>query len=234
MKNIIRTELEQLAEDNYRIFSSKLIPNIDNLLGVRIPTLRKMAKLILQDRDNWQEYVSITDTIYFEETILQGMIIGHAKISIEEKLVLITNFIPKINNWSVCDSFCSGLKIKEKEKPITWDFIQPYLKSDEPYEIRFGVVILLSYFVDVKYTQEAFVSFDNIKHEDYYVKMAVAWAISIYFIKLRAETLPYLLNNKLDDWTYNKALQKIIESQTTDASTKDLMRSMKRKTSKKD
>ena len=230
MREKIRLELEKIAEENYRIFAAKLIPNIDNLLGVRLPKLRKIAKKIVQI--DYEYYLAMDNHLYFEEVMLQGMIIGEIKLPWTERSRYVKQFISKINNWSVCDSFCCGLKFEISEKQLVWQFLQPYFASEAPYDIRFAVVLLLFHFVDDEYAPKAFTLFDQIKNGDYYVKMAVAWAISIYFRELPKLTLAYLLNNQLDDWTYNKALQKITESLKVDCNTKTIIRSMKRKTDK--
>ena len=230
MREKIRKELEKIAEENYRIFAAKLIPNIDNLLGVRLPKLRKIAKKIVQL--DYEYYLTMNNHLYFEEVMLQGMIIGEIKLPWTERSRYVKQFISKINNWSVCDSFCCGLKFEVSEKELVWQFLQPYFASDKPYDIRFAVVMLLFYFVDDEYAQKAFTLFDQIKNDDYYVKMAVAWAISIYFRELPTLTMSYLQKNQLDDWIYNKALQKITESLKVDSSTKIIIRSMKRKINK--
>lgn len=230
MREKIRKELEKIAEENYRIFAAKLIPNIDNLLGVRLPKLRKIAKKIVQI--DYEYYLAMDNPLYFEEVMLQGMIIGEIKLPWTERSRYVKQFISKINNWSVCDSFCCGLKFEVSEKELVWQFLQPYFASDKPYDIRFAVVMLLFYFVDDEYAQKAFTLFDQIKNDDYYVKMAVAWAISIYFRELPTLTMSYLQKNQLDDWIYNKALQKITESLKVVSSTKIIIRSMKRKINK--
>ena len=230
MREKIRKELEIIAEENYRIFAAKLIPNIDNLLGVRLPKLRKIAKKIVQL--DYDYYLAMDNHLYFEEVMLQGMIIGEIKLPWTERSRYVKQFISKIDNWSVCDSFCCGLKFEVSEKQLVWQFLQPYFASDKPYDIRFAVVMLLFYFVDDEYAQKAFTLFDQIKNDDYYVKMAVAWAISIYFRELPTLTMSYLQKNQLDDWIYNKALQKITESLKVDSSTKIIIRSMKRKINK--
>jgi 3-methyladenine DNA glycosylase AlkD len=205
-------------------------PNIDNVLGVRLPELRRIAKRLV--KDGFEEYLAITELIYFEEIMLQGMLIGYLNITWEDKVKLVIEFVLKIDNWSVCDSFCTGLRFDEKNKNKVWKFLQPYLKSKKAYEIRFAVVMLLFYFVDKKYAKRAFTAFNRIKHDDYYAKMAVAWAVSIYYRDLPEISLPYLENNKLDDWIHNKAIQKITESLAVDDETKNVIRSMKRKTAR--
>ena len=110
----IREQLFELAEDEYKQFSSSLLPGIDNLLGVRLPALRKIAKQIA--KKDWRSYLENADEIYFEEIMLQGMVLGYINDDIEDVLGYIVDFVPKINNWSVCDSFCVGLKITNKNK----------------------------------------------------------------------------------------------------------------------
>jgi len=227
MERTIREKLEELAEEKYRIFISALTPGKDSILGVRTPILRKMATEIA--KGDWRAYLSKAEDDSMEEVLLQGMVIGKCKADVEETLQLTADFIPKIDCWSICDSFCGGLKITEKNRERVWDFLQPYLKSYQEYEIRFGVVMLLGYYVLPEYATLAFEHFDKIKHEGYYVKMAVAWAISVYFIKLPELTMEYLKKNELDKFTYNKALQKITESFRVEEEVKEIIRSMKRK-----
>ena len=227
METTIREQLLELAEEKYQKFSSALIPHISNVMGVRIPELRKLAQNIA--KGDWRAYLEHAEDEYFEEVMLQGMVIGCVEIDIEEKLSYVAAFIPKIDNWSVCDSFCAGLKFTKMNKEKVWEFLQSYLTSNEEYEIRFGVVMLLDYYIDEDYIIRVLQRLDNPKHEGYYVKMAVAWAISMCYVKLPEPTMAYLKNNTLDNFTYNKALQKITESLRVDQETKKMIRSMKRK-----
>ncbi|WCF10824.1 DNA alkylation repair protein [Paenibacillus thiaminolyticus] len=227
MDTTIRAQIMALADEKYRQFSASLIPNINNVVGVRLPELRKLARNIA--KGDWRAYLAQADSDYFEEVMLQGMVIGCAKADVEEILHHIAAFVSKIDNWSVCDSFCSGLKITSLHKERVWEFIQPYLESDREYNIRFGVVMLLNYYIDELHIHGVLERLDRITHEGYYVKMAVAWAVSICFVKLPDITMDYLRSNSLDDFTYNKALQKITESYRVAPETKALIRSMKRK-----
>ena len=93
-----------------------------------------------------------------------------------------------------------------------WKFLQKYLNSDKEFEVRFGIVMLLDYYISEEYIEKILKIFDETKHEGYYVKMAVAWAISICYIKFPQETEEYLKNNNLDEFTYRKSIQKIKES----------------------
>lgn len=226
MEHTIREQLNELAEEKYRSFTSSLTPGKENILGVRLPMLRKLAKKLL--KGDWRTTLALIGDDTMEELMLQGMLIGGGAAEIEEKLRLAAGFIPKIDCWSVCDTFCSGLKIAVTDPERVWDFLQPYLSSDQEYELRFGVVMLL-YYLNPQYAPLAFAHFDRIHHEGYYVKMAVAWVLSMYYVNLPELTMEYLKANHLDDFTYNKTLQKIVESLRVDQETKARIRSMKRK-----
>lgn len=226
-KEKVRGRLLELADPEYRDFHSRLLPGVDNVLGVRVPMLRQLAKEIA--KGGWETFLGENDREWYENDMLQGLVIGCAKMDFEKRLALTKEFVPRINNWAVCDVFCGSLKETKKHREQVWEFLTPYLRSDQEYEIRFGVVMLLSHFVEEDYRERAFEAFDAISSEAYYVRMAVAWAVSVYFVHFPEESMAYLRDNRLDDWTYNKALQKIIESYRVSKETKDLIRSMKRK-----
>ena len=223
----VRLNLEQMAEPEYQSFTSKLLPGTKYILGVRLPKLRGLAKKIA--KDNWKTYFQQAKDDSFEEIMLQGMVIGSVLVEFEELMPYIKEFIKKIDNWSVCDSFCSGLKRTKQEKEIIWEFLQPYFISESEYELRFAIVMFLNYYVEQEYLEQGFQYFNQITREKYYVKMAVAWAISICYIKYEKETMDYLRDNELDTETYNKALQKIVESTRVTKEQKQSIRMMKRK-----
>lgn len=227
-KNIndeIRIELFNLIDEKYKKFHSKLCPNIDNILGVRLPLLRKISKNL--SRDNWNEYLENPYSEYYEEIMIEGLTIGYIKTDNESRFNYIKNFVPKINNWGICDSFCNNLKFTKKNMKEVWEFIRPYSLSSKEFDIRFAVVMMLNFYIVDDYIDEVLHILNNISHEGYYVKMAVAWAISFAYIHYPNKTLKFLENNNLDKFTYNKALQKIIESNRVSKRDKDLMRTMK-------
>lgn len=222
----LRDKLFELSDDKFKTFHSRLCPNTDNIIGVRLPLLRQIAKEIA--KGDWRNFLSNSKEEYYEEILINGLVIAYAKCDVEERLNYIESFVPKIDNWAICDSFCNTLKFVNKNKEIMWEFIQPYLKSYNEFEIRFAVVIILNYYITEDYIDLVLKTLDNIKHDGYYVKMAVAWAISMCFIKFEEKTMAYLKDNSLDDFTYNKSLQKICESLRIDKNTKKLIKSMKR------
>ena len=222
----LRDKLFELSDEKYKTFHSGLCPNTDNIIGVRLPQLRQLAKEIT--KDDWRYFLSNSKEDYYEEILIKGLVIAYAKCDVEERLKYIKCFVPKIDNWAICDSFCNTLKFVNKNKKIVWEFIQPYLKSDNEFEVRFAVVIILNYYITEDYIDLILETLDKVKHSGYYVKMAVAWAISMCFVEFEGKTMSYLKHNNLDDFTYNKSLQKICESLRIDKNTKELIKSMKR------
>lgn len=227
MRIDIKKELAALADEKYKEFHSSLLPGTNHILGVRIPQLRALAKQLAKEND-WQSFVKNPETEYYEETMLQGMIIGIAKMDADEQMKYISMFVPRINNWAVCDIFCGELKTAvRKGKDTIWQFIQPYLQSTEEFKIRFGVVMLFHY-IDGEHIDSILRYADTFRHDGYYARMAVAWLISICFIKFPEKTMEYLKHSRLDNWTYNKSLQKITESLRVEKKTKNCIRSLKR------
>lgn len=229
ISNEIKQELIQMSDSKYKSFHSNLCPGINNILGIRVPILREYAKKIIK-KYSFEELINNIDDEYYEEIMLQGMLIGlNSKEDFNVIKKYIEDYIPKIDNWAICDTFCAGLKIVNKNKENMWDFIKQYLDSDKEFYLRFAIVIILDYYIEEKYLEEIFRIFNNIQSEYYYVKMAIAWAISISLIKYYDKTINYLKNNsKIDKWTYNKSLQKAIESYRITKSQKELLKNMKK------
>ena len=213
----IKEELLEMQDIKYKEFHSKLCPETDNILRNYAKELSKKYPI--------QELLETIEDQYYEETMLKGMLIGLDK---ECNLGHIREFVPKINNWSVCDVFCAGLKCTKKHKKEMWELINEYLKLDKEFEIRFAVVMILDYYIEKEYLKQDFKIFDSINHEGYYVKMAVAWAVSIALVKFYGETVEYLKECKLDKFTYNKAIQKAIESYRITDEQKKQLRKMKK------
>lgn len=231
----LKKRLQSLADPVFKTFSAKIIPSTEPILGVRTPQLRAIAKEIAHS-DDWQPYIANATNDSYEEIALQGMVIGAAKMKLTERLRYVKRFIPKINNWSICDSFCCSLKISTlspEEQEQVWQFLQPYLHSKHEFALRFGLVMLLDHFVTERYIDNLYPIMDSIRHEGYYVQMAIAWAISICFIKFPEQTMNYLHHNQLNKFTYNKALQKITESYRVTPATKTLIRKLKKKKNEK-
>lgn len=224
MNEEIRKRIFELADEKYKEFHSGLCPNTNNIVGVRVPVLRNYAKELA--KQDWNTYLENAQDEYYEEVMLQGMVIGIAKMPIEEKLRQIKKFVPKIDNWAVCDVTCAGFKVKEKEQ--LWNFIKTYQNSKKEFELRFMIVMMLDHFVEEKYVQNIFATIDTIKNDEYYVQMAVAWLISVLYIKFPKETLAYLKTTTIDNFTFNKAIQKMIESYRVSKEEKEMLKKLKR------
>ena len=207
MKQKIKEKLFELADLKYKEFHSGLCPGIDNIIGVRVPILRNYAKELAKEYEI-SELLKEIDNQYYEEIMLQGMLIGLEKGNLKTIQKHIEKFVPIIDNWAICDVFCAGLKITKKHKEEMWKFIQNYLQSDKEFEIRFAIVMILDFYIEEKYLENIFSIFNCLRSQDYYVQMAVAWAISICLIRFYNKTIKYLETANLDKFTYNKSLQK--------------------------
>ena len=220
----IRKKLQSEADNKYQKFSSSLLPGVKNVLGVRLPVLRKIAREIY--KEDWENFLRITP-VYMEEKMLQGMVIGLLKdkdcANILEK---IADFIPEIDSWSICDTFCCGLKYTKEHKDKIWNFIKEFAYSEKEYEIRFSHVMMLNYFIEEKYLDEIFELVNIFTSEKYYARMGAAWLISICFIKFPQKTTKFLESTKIDNFTYNKSIQKICESFRVDKETKQKLKLM--------
>lgn len=227
-----REHLLRLAENGNKEFTESLHPGVENVLGIRMPDMRKLAKAIA--KGDWQSYLLTADTYYMEERMLQGLVIGSLKVTdVEEYLTLVDGFVPKINSWSVCDTFDFSGKQRfvDRHKERVWSFLEKWMLSDREYEVRFGVVQMMMHYIDEAYINKVLAWMDRTHHEGYYVKMAIAWCLSVCYVKFPEATMKLLEENELDDFTYNKTLQKITESYRVSKEEKALIRSMKRKNS---
>ena len=147
-----------------------------------------------------------------EYTMLQGLVISIQKFSEQEFFDYVKTFVPRINNWAVCDTFCSSIKFTKKVLPKMRNFLDFYLTSKEEYNIRFGVVMLLNYYVIDEYIDDTLQALVKIKTEDYYAQMAIAWALSICYIKYFEKTHMIVSKSKIDSKILNMTIRKVNES----------------------
>ena len=252
MREEIREYLKTMRDADYQKFSASLIPDSGRgeMLGIRLPKLRDYAKELA--KGGWRWELSFGEDIYFEETMLRGMILGYACKDIEELLKYLEDFIPRVQNWSVCDSVCNGLKLVQKHPARVWEFLQPYLYSGEEFPTRVGLIILLSHFVkldkdgkkiprlrkvtmeDLYGPEEEGLYLEPILHvldreftEGYYAQMAAAWLLAELFVVYPARTMRALGQLRLDDFTRKKGVQKIRESLIPDKEVKEYLKNQK-------
>ncbi|MBR4508593.1 MAG: DNA alkylation repair protein [Elusimicrobiaceae bacterium] len=213
-KKITRKEIEKFLQKNadkkFQKFSTTLTPNAQNIIGVKVPIVKQYAKELTKQNITLKDITLKNDI--FEEIMLEGFLIAYGKTDFETFVKEIKNFVPKINNWAHCDLFCSALKRIKKDEDYFFNFIQPYLNSKQEFKVRFGLVILLGYYVKEEYLSFIFETLDNFKHGGYYAKMAAAWLLSVCFVKFPKETFAYTKNSKLDAWTFKKGIEKTKQS----------------------
>lgn len=213
----LREELFILQDLKYRDFHSALVPNIDKeqIIGVRLPELRKIGKKLTDNNFDWN---------YYEEIMLHGFYIGYAKITYDERLSLLKEFIPHINNWAVCDCVCSTLKFVNKNKSDFLEFLKPYMNSEKEYELRFAVVMLMDYYLDNEYLPFTVDYLSKIKSDYYYVNMSVSWALSEAFVKNSTSVLTLIENYSLEPFVHNKTISKICDSYRVDKPIKEKLK----------
>lgn len=216
----VREELFKNQDLKYKEFHSKLVPTIskDKIIGVRIPQLRKIGKALADNDFAWE---------YYEEIMLHGFYIGYSKLSFENRLSLLDEYVPLIDNWAVCDCVCSSLKFINKNKADFFEYLKKYMKSNREYEIRFAIVILMSYYIDDEYSDLVVDYFKNINSELYYVNMAAAWALSVAFVKYRSKVLPLIENHMLIKEIHNMTISKIRDSFRVDKETKEYLKTLR-------
>ena len=216
--------LISLKEDDYKDFTKKLINTKYEILGIRLPILRKIAKQIV--KSNYNQYLKFNNPKYYEEVMIKGFVIAY--LNNED---ILDNYlyeqIDNIDNWSLCDSFCNSIKIV-KGKDKYFKIFKKLTESNKEYYVRVGLVSILNHFVNDKYIDDIFNILDNIKLDTYYVNMAASWLLCECFIKCREQTMKYLNKSKLNKFSFNKGIQKCIESYRISKSDKEYLRKIKK------
>lgn len=180
-----------LAENRYRQFSSALVPNCGNMLGVRIPVLREIARECAASGRREFSVINYAPQS-FEERMVEGISIGYMKLPETEMYKLVADFIPKIDNWSVCDSFCATLKFMCKNRMKAWNFIAPYFVSTMEFEARFARVVFLDFLISEEFIDGGLVRVADLRTRAQYAIMGAAWALSVCAVKFPAKTLEFL------------------------------------------
>lgn len=207
----LKAELTALAEPTYRIFAASLIPGEKDLLGVRLPQLRRLARQAA--RQNAQELFStLRDEHGMEIIMLRGMLPGYArKATLNDRLTALKDFVPSIRNWSICDSCCATYLFMREHRQEVLTFLRDYLSSDKEFHARFAVVCLLNHFVcDEEWAGEVAQQLLRVQAEGYYARMAVAWCACELLLRY-PNTYPDLLSRLPED-IQRLTLRKIRES----------------------
>ena len=223
MLSYIRKMLLDLKDEEYRKFTLKLIPNIEEnkVIGVRAPKLREIIKNELKSIQSKEKYLNqLSEFKYFEEYNIYMYILEKEK-DLNIAINRIKDILPFIDNWATCD--ISSPKIFKKYPKEVYRFAKECINSEKPYIKRYGIGLLLSNKL-YDYTDLVINSEDN---DEYYVKMVKAWYLSMALVYDYEKTIKYFEEKKIDKWVHNKALQKAIESRQIDIKVKEYLRKLK-------
>lgn len=223
----IKDRLKELSEPQYRKFNAKLLPGTKNILGVRLPAMREIAKEIA--KGDYKSYLKNACDDTFEEIMIRGMTIGYIKAGPDEIIGYLNDFVPRIDNWSVCDSTANGIKAARKHPELFFELCVNYCKSGDEFFVRFATVMYLSHFINDEYIDRVLLELNSTEYKQYYAQMAAAWAVSVCYVKYPDKTLEFLKNCNLDDFTFNKSIQKIKESYRVDKESKIMLGKMIRR-----
>ncbi len=221
-----RSVLESYADPDNAKFVAKLIPGKEKILGARIPQIRALAKEIC--KGGWREILE-EEPSNFEEEMLFGLIIATARMPQEERIQRTEAFLPRIDNWSTCDTFCSSWKVQKGAEGEAWDYFASLIDSGDEFRMRVSVVMRMSAFKDAESTRlllEDIMSRDN---PGYYYRMGAAWAVSVCYVRFPEMTRAALESGRLCDWTQNKSIQKIRESYRVPAEDKESLKALRRR-----
>ena len=209
-KTDLHKELKKLQDLKYRDMQVKIIPTVEpsSIIGVRTPDLKAMAKEILKSGD-YKDFLNDLPHKYFEENQLHAFILSGMKdagLCFEE----LEKFLPYVDNWATCDQMSP--KVFKKHRKELLARIREWIVSDRTYTVRFGIGMLMTHFLDDDFDLEYPATVAEIKSDEYYVKMMIAWYFATALAKQYDAVIPFIENGKLEKWTHNKSIQKSIES----------------------
>ena len=225
---LIKLWLSENSEEKYRGFSSSLAKDTAlPLLGVRLPLLRKKAAELA--KADARGFLNACDFSSVEIILLYAYVLGRLRGSVEEALFYVDKALPHIDSWVTCDTLCQSFKQAKKHPETVWAKLIEYTRSQKPFTLRVAVVMMLCHFLTEDYIDGVLDVVDKIRCEDYYYRMGAAWTVATAMAKFPEKTMAYLKVSALDDRTYNKAIQKMLESYRVTDTDKALLRTMKRR-----
>ncbi len=223
--NEIRNKLFELKDSGYKDFNCKLIPtvNIRTVIGIRVPILRRYAKEI-KNSDMAKDFLKALPHRYFEENNLHAFLIAEIN-GYDECIKKVNEFLPYIDNWATCDSFKPKCFNKNKDKLILE--IKNWLVSPLEYTVRFGILMLLTYFLDGDFKREHLDMVCAVKQGKYYIDMMVSWYFATAIAKQYESSVKYLEETRLSKFVHNKTIQKAVESFRVTKEKKDYLKTLK-------
>lgn len=223
----IREKLTELREGGaFQNFNASLIPTVpgDKVLGVRTPALRTLAKELAKD-PGIEEFLHDLPHVYFEENQLHAFILSLEK-DFGKCVENVDKFLPYVDNWATCDQMRPKCFAGHREELLV--YIERWVKAEPEYMVRFGVGMLMTHYLEEAFTPATLETVLGIKREEYYIRMMIAWYIATALAKQYEAVLPVLLDNRLEVWTHNKAIQKAVESFRITPEQKAYLRTLKR------
>lgn len=227
MIQYIRQRLFALQDMKYKDFQCKLMPGIpsEKVIGVRTPALRKLAKE-LSSHANINEFLTALPHDYYDETNLHGFIISEIK-DYGRCMTEVERLLPFVDNWATCDLLSpKAFKPKGNHAKLINDTMR-WMQSSEPFTIRFGMETLMRYFLDEEFLPEYLARVAAVKNDHYYVRMMQAWFFATALAKQWDTTIPYIMGQRLERWTHNKAIQKAVESYRITPEQKEQLRTLR-------
>ena len=221
----ITERLRALADEEYRTFQSRLVPNVppERILGVRIPQLRKFAAEIRHSLSA-REFISNPRHIYYDENNLHGLLISYED-DYERALKLLDEFLPYVDNWATCDLISPRAIAKHTDRLYTQ--IEKWLDSSHTYTVRFGIDMLIKYYAADRLTIDKLERVASLAQGDYYIDMAAAWYFATAMIAHTEEVLALLESGQIDGAVRAKTIQKALESYRISADTKAYLREIR-------
>lgn len=221
----IQVRLFELQDTEYRDFHARLMPTVDKekVIGVRTPVLRKYAGE-LSGQPEAQEFLKALPHTYYEENNLHGFLLEKIK-DYDTCMGEMKKFLPYIDNWATCDGVAPKVFGRHKEELIKE--IPGWLESGRTYVIRFGVNMLMRFFLDEDFKPEYAEKVAAIRSEEYYVKMVVAWYFATALAKQYDAVIPFLEERRLENWTHQKTIQKARESYRISPAQKEYLKTLK-------
>ena len=221
----IREELFSLQDPGYRDFQGTLIPtNKDaSMIGVRTPELRRLARAYA-GREDIAEFLDDLPHQYFDENQLHAFIISGIK-DYEKCVKEVIRFLPYVDNWATCDQMSP--KVFRKHRQELAEQAEEWIGSDHTYTVRFGIKMLMDHFLEEEFDLMYPEMVAQVRSEEYYIRMMVAWYFATALAKQYDAVLPFIENRRLDPWTHNKAIQKAVESFRVTPEHKEYLKSLK-------
>ena len=223
----IRKRLMDLKDEDYKKFHCGLMPGVDpdRVIGVRTPQMRKLAADIMkQQPDLAEEFLRSLPHTYYDENNVHGFLIAGRK-DFDKCVGEIEAFLPYVDNWATCDLIRP--KVFSKHLDELLPHIERWLASGHTYTIRFGIRMLMDYYLDDAFETRYADMVAAVRSEAYYVNMASAWYFATALAKQYDAALPLMENRQLSDWTHNKAIQKALESFRVTPEHKEVLRSLR-------